>query len=191
MTQKIPAFIRLILWVLAGIFFHSCQNKLSEIPVDDRDYDYRKDVAEGVRIILSQQANVKSEIKAPKLIRDDLAKPPFAEMPEGLEAVFFGEDGKQTTQLTARYARYYARSQNILVRDSVVVENEDGSKLFTQELIWNNAVQKFYTEAEVFILKDGSMAYGDGLEANRELTEVKILRQRGVIPVAKGTLGEE
>lgn len=191
MIQKTPALIRLALLLVAGVFLHSCQNKLSEIPVDERDYDYRKDVAEGVRIILSQQAKVKTEIKAPTLVRDDLAKPPYAEMPDGLEAIFFGEDGQQTTQLTARYARYFSRSQNILVRDSVVVENDDGSKLFTQELIWNNAVQKFYTEAEVFILKDGSMAYGDGLEANRDLTEVKILRQRGVIPVAQDALGAE
>lgn len=168
----------------------SCSNDLSKLPVPGDNIDYTKDIAEGVQIIVSQQARVKTDITAPLLVRNDLAKPPYAEMPIGLKANFYNEDGEHTTTLTAKYARYFSRSQNILVQDSVVVENNDGSKLYTDELIWNNSQQKFYSRKEVFILKDGNMAYGEGLEANKELTEVKILRQKGVIPVAKGTLPE-
>lgn len=192
MRLKSTVAFQLVYMIATGFLFVSCSNKLSEIPKDMSGYDYTKEVAENVQIILSQRGQLKTEITAPKLVRDDQAKPPYAEMPEGLKADFFDEEGAWSTTLTARFARYFPRSQNILVRDSVVVENADGSKLFTEELIWSNASQKFYTDAEVFILKDGNMAYGDGLEANRELTEVKILHQRGVIPVAKDALdGDE
>lgn len=178
----------LLLLISFSCVLSACENDLSKLPKPDDAIDYTKDVAEGVQLIISQQGLVKTEITAPKLVKNDLAKPPYTEMPQGLHAQFFNNKGVVSTTLSARYARYFVNSKNILLQDSVVVENTDGSKLFAEELIWNNGLEKFYSEKEVFILKDGNMAYGDGLEANKELTEVKILRQRGIIPVAKGTL---
>lgn len=178
----------LLLLFSISCLLSACENDLSKLPKPDDAIDYTKDVAAGVQLIISQQGLVKTEINAPILIKNDLAKPPYAEMPQGLHAQFFNNKGSVSTTLSARYARYFVNSKNILLQDSVVVENSDGSKLFAEELVWNNGMEKFYSEKEVFILKDGNMAYGNGLEANKELTEVKILRQRGIIPVAKGTL---
>lgn len=178
----------ILITILIGAGLISCSNDLSKIPKLSSDFDFDKDKADEVTIIISQSASVKTEITAPLLIRSEKANPPFAEMPYGLKANFFNEEKEIETVLTAKYARFFTKSQNILVQDSVVVSNKDGSMLFTEELIWNHASQKFYSEQEVFILREGSMAYGDGLEANKDLTEIKILRQKGVIPVSKGTI---
>src|SRR5690606_3309800 len=93
---------------------------------------------------------------------------------------------------TAKYARLYTESNNVLVRDSVEIINKKGDKLETEELIWNQHLERFYTDKPVKITTETQVSTGTGMEANRDFTWFRIYHQRGVIPVNSSEMtGEE
>jgi lipopolysaccharide assembly outer membrane protein LptD (OstA) len=71
----------------------------------------------------------------------------------------------------------------MIARNNVEVINIKGEKLNSEELIWNNKNKKIYTEKFVTIQTKDEIIYGDGLEANEDLTNYKIKKIRGTIQV--------
>lgn len=169
--------------LFGGLFVISCSDETKELPTYEDNIDLTKDVAKNVIIILSQRAKAQTKISAPILVRNENVIPPFAEMTLGLEAQFFDDTGRVTTHLTAQYARYYERQQNVILQKNVVVTNSDSTVLKTEELIWNNQLELFYTDKPVHITRQGYVIMGTGLEANKDLTEVKITQQKSIIDV--------
>jgi len=65
---------------------------------------------------------------------------------------------------------------------SVSVESNDGKKLLTDSLLWDNSSDKIFTEATLkFITSDTDTLYGKGFESNIDLTNWNILNPRGSI----------
>lgn len=58
----------------------------------------------------------------------------------------------------------------------VVVITEDSTKLETDSLFWNSATDKILTDEFVKITQGNDIMTGYGLEANQNLTHIKILR---------------
>lgn len=189
MNTQLTCYTR---WVLAFMSIacfslYSCAEK-STVKQYPEHQDFTKSTATNVRFIVSQKAKTKAEIIAPLFIRNDQINPPYVEMPAGVTSNFFDDSSKVESTLTAKYARYFVNERNILVKDSVVVVNQYGHQLHTQELIWNSEAEKFFSDSAVTILRDGSIIRGTGLEANRDFTEVKIFRQTGIMNVADSAL---
>jgi len=169
--------------LFGGLFILSCGEDNKQLPQYNSEIDLTKDMAYNVTIILSQKAKTQTKITSPLLVRNENIIPSFAEMPEGLEAEFFNDSGVVSTRLTSDYARYYEREQNVILQRNVVVINADSTVLRTEELIWNNIMEKFYTDKPVEITRKNQIITGTGLEADKDLTEVKILHQKSVIPI--------
>jgi LPS export ABC transporter protein LptC len=106
-------------------------------------------------------------------------------MKKGLKIIFYDENLMPQSTLTAKYGKYFENNQNMLIRDSVRIENNKLEVLETEELIWNSKLQKFYTEKFVKISSPIQVIFGDGMEANQNFTEYKITNVKGVIGVNK------
>ncbi len=169
-------------FIAATCFLFSCKNDLNKLP-DEVRTDFENDRAYQVEFIYSENGSTKAQLFTKEFIKNDNAKPPYMDMLKGLRVNFFNDSLTIESNLTARYARYYPGSGNILVRDSVVVINKLGDKLETEELIWNQKLQKFYTEKFVRITSSGQVSYGEGMEANQDFTWFRITNQRGAVPV--------
>jgi LPS export ABC transporter protein LptC len=114
------------------------------------------------------------------------AKPPYILMSDGMKVQFYGPNLTPTSVLTARSGRYFEEDNNVLIKDSVKVINDKGETLQTDELIWNEKLQVFFTEKAVTITTATQIIYGKGLEANQDFTKYKILQPTGIISVSKG-----
>ena len=55
-------------------------------------------------------------------------------------------------------------------------------------LIWNEKIQKFYTDKFVTITTPTQIIYGDGLESNQNFSDYTILKVKGVFGVNKSTI---
>jgi hypothetical protein len=55
-------------------------------------------------------------------------------------------------------------------------------------LVWNEKIQKFYTEKFVKITTPTQIIYGDGLESNQNFSEYKIINIKGIIGVNKSSI---
>jgi len=184
--------IPMMVGVLLSLFIlPSCKNKTSEIDDLVGKMNFTEDKAEEVVIIFSENGKVKGRLFATEFIINEHAKPPFMDARKGLRIESFDDSTQLQSTLTAKYARYYVRQGNILIRDSIVVVNRRGERLATEELVWNERLKKFYTEKFVRIKTPTQVMYGDGLEANQDFTWYKITNIKGVMQVNKGDVPTE
>lgn len=170
--------------VVCFICLNACTNDIKKLPPDTRPKDFENDRAIDVTFIRSEKGKTKAELHTTEFVKNDNANPPYVDMLKGLKVDFFNDSLKVESTLTARTARYYTKSGNIIVRDSVVVVNRRGEKLQTEELIYNQSLERFYTEKFVRITIDNQITYGEGMEANQDFTWFRIKKQRGTIPVS-------
>lgn len=141
-----------------------------------------------VTILYSENGKVRGRLFAKEYIHNTQAKPPYMDMNKGLKIEMFNDSLQVTSTLTARYGRYYESQNNVLIRDSVVIVNSKGDQLNTQELVWNQAAKKFFTEKAVKITTPTQVMYGDGLESNQDFSDYQITNPKGAVQVQKNEL---
>ncbi len=168
--------------------FAACKNDKKDLNAIALSSQLQEDKATDVTIILSKNGKTEGRLFAKEFIRNDIAKPPFTDMNKGLKLEIFDDSLHVESTLTARYARYYEAQGNIIVRDSIVVINKKGERLDTEELIWNQKLEKFYTEKFVRITTPSQVIFGDGMEANQDFTWYRITHPKGNIQVNKSEL---
>lgn len=161
-------------------FFYSCKNDLAEINKISSLEDANVEIGKKIELLYSTNGKVRARLIAPLLLRHR-TKIPFTEMPNGLKLYFYNDSMVSESKLTAKYGITYEKSNEMIVRDSVVVINLKGEKLETEELIWNDQTQKISSTKFVKIQTHDEIIYGDGLEANSDLTNYKIKKIRGTI----------
>ncbi len=164
----------------------ACKNDPKEISALTGKSLYQVDRAEDITLIYSEHGKVKARIYATEYISNDAAKPPYMDMKKGIKAEVYNDSMQVESTLTANYARYYEKQGNFLIRDNIVVVNKKGETLNTEELVWNQSIQKFFTEKFVKITTPTLVMYGDGLEANQDFSWYRILNQKGTMLVDKG-----
>jgi len=135
------------------------------------------EVITDVEIIYSEVANMQAKLTAPELKRFKDDKP-YTEFQKGLHVEFFDE-GLKTGDLRANYGIRYESSDETLVKNNVVVINNEGEKLETEELTRNEKTQKIYTDKQVKITTKTATLWGKGLEADEDFSTYKILEPYG------------
>ena len=174
-----------ILGPLLLILLCGCNNDPQQIKALTDKNAMQEDKATDVVFVYSEQGKAKARLFAHTFIRNESAKPPFTDMKEGLKVEFYDDSLHITSTLTAGYARYYEKQQNILIRNNIVIVNKKGEQLNTEELVWNQNIKKFYTEKFVKITTQSQVLFGDGLEANEDFTWYKIKNLKGTVQVNK------
>ena len=184
-TKPTFAALRLCVLFLLSTLLPACKNNKADIDALVSKNVMQEDKATDVTIILSKNGKVKGRLFSKEFIRNDIAKPPYTDMKNGLKLEMYDDSTQIESTLTAKYARYYEAAGNILVRDSIVVVNKKGERLSTEELVWNQKLEKFYTEKFVRITTATQVIYGDGMEANQDFTWYRITNIKGVLQVNK------
>ena len=177
------------LFLVAGLSLcPSCRNDLTKMhEVIDRSMLYTER-ADSVTIVYSREGHTKAELFARTFNHVQDVKPAYIEMKNGLKVLFYDDSLHTQSTLLARYGRYFEESGNVLVRDSVVVYNVKNEQLQTEELVWNEKLQKFYTDKFVKITTPTQIIYGHGLESNQSFTDYTLLHVSGILAVHQDVL---
>ncbi len=180
-------------FTIARIFFSgilfcsliSCRNTTEEIDnIRGLNRADQLDKATDVTIYYSDKAQVKAILYAKEFVRNEGAKPPYTDIKKSLKVEFLNDSGKVESTLTAKSARIFEVEGNVIVRENVRVVNKKGEQLDTEELVWNQKLDKFYTDKKVTITTPpNQVMYGNGLEANADFSWYKIGNLKGNISV--------
>jgi LPS export ABC transporter protein LptC len=181
--------LKFLLCIILVNAFVACNSKMQKVneKIDKSLLDNEN--ADSVTLFYSNNGHTKARLSSKTFTHVLNGKPPYVDMTNGLKVQFYGDNDSATSILTAQRGRYFEGNNNILVRDSVVVKNNKHEELHTDELIWNEAKQIFYTEKQVTIYTPTQIIKGNGMEANQDFTYYKIINPTGIIAVAKGKLG--
>jgi len=89
---------------------------------------------------------------------------------------FFNPFEVQTTTLTAKRGRVDDITQNLYAIDSVVVVNDSGVTVTTQELMWRNKDRKIVSDKFVTIVSPYEKIEGIGFESDQSLRNYVIYK---------------
>ncbi len=175
--------------IIPGILFcaiAACKNDPNEIRALTSRSGNQADHMKDVTFIYSKEGKIKMRVSARDFVRNEGANPPYIDMNNHLVAEFYDDSGRIDNVLTADSCRYYEAQGNVLVWDSVHIVSRSGQQLNTDELVWNQSIQKFFTEKPVRITTPTQILFGDGMEANSDFTWYKIIHPKGTVQVKKG-----
>lgn len=161
-SYRLPAAI-----LALGLFFSSCANKAKDNgPILPR----HQTPEEGKNIVslLSEGAKLKGKLTAPYMLRYQKTDSPYAEFPKTLHVDFYNASKVVESQLDALYGKYLQAQNKVFLRDSVVVKNIlKGDTVHCQELWWDQATERFFTDKPVRINTKDKILFGNGMEADQ------------------------
>lgn len=166
----------------------SCKNDVSKMKSMLNQEVLNSENALDVTIYYSKEGHTKAQLTTPLFKHVITSNPTYVEMPKGLFVSFFDDSLKKISSLSSKYGKLFEHNNNVLVRDSVVVKNDKNEMLETEELIWNEKEQTFFTEKFVKISTPSQVIYGDGLESNQTFTQYKIRNVKGILAVENKSL---
>ena len=168
-------------WAVALIsscfFMASCENNVNEV----RNLGKKNggvDIGKDVAIYVSNDGKLGAKLTAPLMNRylEDSSK--MIEFPQSIHVDFFKDSNQIESQLSAKYAKYKETENIVYLKDDVVIFNTLGDTLWCKEMYWDQNTGKFYTEQDVVVKQHSPLAkiYGKGLEANQNLTDIRIFK---------------
>ena len=177
-------------WTLACILplMAGCQNDPKDIAQLSAANAPTEDKASDVTLIYSRGSQLQARLFAEEFIRASTAVPPYTEARKGLRIEFYNAAAQVESVLTAKYARWYEQQNNVLIRNNVVIVNKKGDRMQTEELVWNQKAEKFFTEKFVRITTATQTLYGDGMEANQDFSVYQIKNLKGSVAVDKASM---
>lgn len=177
--QLITVFLFLI---TCPFFLSSCKNNLDEARLVTSRVNVNIENGKDINIVYSSLGENKIKASAPTVHRFNTEKP-YMTFPEGIKVDFYTAEGIVGTTMTAKYATVQDGSSLMTARNDVVVINEKGEKLNTEELIWDESREQIYSNDFVKITTEDEIIMGNGMESNQTFTDYTIKRVTGRIKV--------
>lgn len=171
-----------IFLVIAALFFLACSgNEIDLVNKYASNQKYPIETGKNVEIIYTDSGLQKAIVKAPILERFAGPDANYTEMKRGIDVKFLNKNGQVESFLTSKYAIRYDRDKKMVAKNDVVVLNLDGDTLRTEELFWDESLQKVSSQKFVKITTHDEIIMGDGFESDISFKNPKIYKIRGVV----------
>jgi LPS export ABC transporter protein LptC len=136
------------------------------------------DVGKDVAIYISNDGKLGAKLTAPLMNRYLVDSSKMIEFPFSIHVDFYKDSNQIESQLSAKYAKYKEAENIVFLKEDVIIFNTLGDTLWCKEMYWDQNTGKFYTEKDVVVKQHNPLAkiYGKGLEANQNLTDIRIFK---------------
>lgn len=169
-----------IVAVTAAMLF-SCSKPDNGVMEQSAPMDVPDELAYDIEVLYSDSGSIRLKLNAPEIARFASLEKPYVEYPKGLHVEFYNELGEVTTRMSAEYAIQYQDKGITEAQRNVVVVNEEGEMLQTEQLTWDEKNKLIRTEEFVRITTNNEQLTGYGLEADQTFSWYKIKKPAGVI----------
>ena len=170
--------LKIAVTCLSSCFFMtSCENDIDAVKglsARGGGIDVGKDVA----IYISNDGKLGAKLTAPLMNRYLVDSSKMIEFPISIHVDFYKDSNQIESQLSAKYAKYKEAENIVFLKEDVIIFNTLGDTLWCKEMYWDQNTGKFYTEKDVVVKQHNPLAkiYGKGLEANQNLTDIRIFK---------------
>lgn len=117
------------------------------------------------------------------VLEEYFEEPPRTELSQGVELLFYRNDGVEGSVLTADEGSIMQNGRLMEVREQVVFKNYKGEVLETEKLVWSQDSDLVYTEDPVRIIRRMDTIRGVGLYANEDFSRYTIMNPSGEVYV--------
>jgi LPS export ABC transporter protein LptC len=103
---------------------------------------------------------------------------------EPVHTTFFTATGAKDAVLTSQRGTYNSRTTNMVARKNVVVVSEDGRRLTTPELIYNQQLNQISSDSAFVMTEPNRRLEGIGFRSDPNMKNIQILK--GASGIARG-----
>lgn len=162
--------------LFGGAVLIGCGDK-AEPPVGGRSplVDSADQVAFKLRFKLSDQGLSRAELEADTAFFFDESN--RIEL-RNIGLTFFTTTGARDAYLTSRRGTYLSRTGSMTARDSVVVVTEEGRRLVSQELKYDQVANQISSDSAFVLTEPGRSVAGVGFRSDPNMQNVRILKTR-------------
>lgn len=135
--------------------------------------------AYNIETFYTDSSKLKIKVNSPKELEYESGDRYF---PDGIYMEFYDEQGKKSSYLKGKKARYFKDKDIYVVTEKVVVQNIGENKnLKTEELTWHPSKKQITSDKFVTITTPDEILTGDGLISNEDFSNYKILKPKATI----------
>ena len=158
-------------------FMASCENDVDAVKALGAKVG-GVDVGKDVAIYVSNDGKLGAKLTAPLMNRYLYDSSKMIEFPQSIHVDFYKDSNQIESQLSAKYAKYKETENIVFLKEDVIIFNTLGDTLWCKEMYWDQNTGRFYTEQDVVVKQHSPLAkiYGKGLEANQNLTDIRIFK---------------
>ena len=95
---------------------------------------------------------------------------------ENVNTTFFNSTGAKDAVLTSRRGTYNSRTSNMVARKDVLVVSEDGRRLTTSELIYNQQRNEISSDSAFVMTEPNRRIAGIGFRSDPNMNNIQILK---------------
>lgn len=176
---------------MPGVFclLYSCENDI-EIINSFTNAAVLPDISgKKVEMLYSDSGKVKMQLNADEIKQFGKAERPYVEFPKGIHVVFFDDSLQSKSEIIANYAKYYQDERLWEAHGNVIAFNkETGEKLNTEELFWDETLQRIYSNSFSRIESNNGILYGQkGFETNQKFKPIRLKSSKGTVNIKDET----
>jgi len=172
----------LYLVIVVSLLFSSCENDIATVNKITSRNASSVETGTQIEMVYSDYGIVKAKLTTPQ-IQEYHTINPYYEMTKGVFMAVYNDSLVVNSTLKAGYGIAYLKTNLLVARENVVVVNQKGDKLTSEELQWDERTKKLTSDKFVTITTADETIYGDGLEANQDFTQYKIKKIKGTVKV--------
>ncbi|MCQ2973385.1 MAG: LPS export ABC transporter periplasmic protein LptC [Bacteroidales bacterium] len=177
----------IVLFLLFDLFV-SCSSKVEQLNNYNIDATFPQESQSNVDYKYYSSHEMKTIITAPQADIYEGEQTNYYEFPQGIKVVFYDEGIKEKSTLVADYAIYYKNKRLYEARKNVVITNNDGTVLTTEQLFCDEIKQKIFSVKRVKVVQpaDGFVIDGkSGFESDLTFKNYKFLDVNGSLELSQ------
>lgn len=141
--------------------------------------------AKEIELIYSDSGKIVLKLQAPLFYRY-LNESPRIEFPDGFKITFYDRQMNISAELTAKYGVSWEDSKIMEAKNNVVIHHyEKNETLNTEHLVWDQRRKKIYSDVFIKRTTPDGVLYGDGFDADEDLTSYTLRNPRGIFEVTE------
>jgi len=173
-----------LLAVAMPVLFSACggKNKALGDAVTSRDSTAIMTTG-GISSLISENGQIKYQIKAEEWKVFDQAKPPYQAFEKGAYLEVYDTAMAVTSSVIADTAYYYEDTKTWELRGNVHADNIDNEQFDTPLLFWDQKKERVYSDSTIVIRQEKQIIKGLGFESNQDFTRYTIRKTEGIFPI--------
>lgn len=163
--------------------FFSCTNNSNKMKEFFSAKNLPIGIAKNIAHVYRDSGRTTSKLYSP-LLNDfsNRVNHPYNEFPEGLKLITFENNGKDSTTILGDYAISYSKTLITELKGNVVIINHtDQSKLYTDQLFWDQNTDYFFSEKKFTLISPDNTIKGIGFESKKDLSKFLAKKLSGEI----------
>lgn len=172
-----------IFFLLLTAAFSACSTKMESLNNFNVDETFADLSITNLNTKYYSVHRLQTTITAPIADNYETVDQPYMEFPKGVDVIFYDEHLKEQSRMTADYAVYYSKKKLWEARKNVVIKNEMGTSLRTEQLFGDEVRKKIFSVKKSTVVDpDGTLIVGkQGFESDMSFRNYKFLDVNGVV----------